>query len=148
MQTNRTGLKQNNGKVESDTLLGMEEIDESFGIAQNIANIISLTRSSPDKRLNILRLNVVKSRNSETDIAINTRTQYSCALTFGDKDLIALPDLMRGVSNDLDKGCLVSYAQTDNRKESSDIINEELRKLEEGMSENGMNGAYLPGVKQ
>jgi KaiC/GvpD/RAD55 family RecA-like ATPase len=144
IQTNRQGLKENNGKAASEFLLGMEEVDESFGIAQNIANIVSLNRSHHDKKLNILRMNVIKSRNSPTDIAINTRTNFACCLTFGDRDNIYMPNS----PVEIDKSCLVSYAQEDNRREDANIIHETLRKLEEGLSENGMSGVYVPGTKQ
>ena len=140
IQTNRTGLKQSNGKIESDHLLGMEEVDESFGIAQNIANIVTLNRSQQDRALKILRLNVAKSRNSPTDIAINTRSNFNCCLAYGDRESIWSPWPI-----EVDKSCLVSYAQTDNRKESSDIVNEEIRKIEEGLSADGMSNEYIPG---
>jgi hypothetical protein len=39
----------------------------------------------------------------------------------------------------------VSYAQIYNLKESSDIVNEEIRKIEEGLSADGMNNEYIPG---
>jgi replicative DNA helicase len=143
IQTNRTGLKQNNNKQESGTLLGLEEIDESFGIAQNIANIVTLNRSPEDKKLNIMRFNVARSRNSETDIAINTRTAFGCGLTFGDKNMINNNGLWE---IDIDKKILASYAQKDNQKYSTDIIHEELRKIEEA-SELSDSGVYVPSAK-
>lgn len=143
IQTNRQGLKQNNGSVESSNLLGMEEIDESFGIAQNIANIVSLNRSHSDKKLNILQLNVIKSRNSPTNIAIHTRTDFSCCLSFGDQKLIEAPWPV-----DVAKGRLVSYTQNTSERFSSDVINENLLKKEEGLSADGLKGVYVPDAKK
>lgn len=126
IQTNRTGLKQNNNKVESSQLLGMEEIDEAFGIAQNLANIITLNRSPEDRQKNILRINVAKSRNHKTDIAINTRTRYDCFLTFGDKNMFDGGAKGMKLNTDLEIGYLESDSQDHNTKEATSIIDNQL----------------------
>lgn len=84
IQTNRQGSRQNRGTVDTDQLLGMEEIDESFGVAQNMANIITLNRSGVDAKANILSYNIAKSRNDATDVTVSTRTAYHTSLTHGD----------------------------------------------------------------
>jgi DnaB-like helicase C terminal domain len=87
IQTNRDGMKQNMGKVKSDFLIGMDQVDESYGIAQNMGNIISLNRSPDDKLYNIARFSITKSRNDITDIAVSTRTAYAQTLTHGDREM-------------------------------------------------------------
>lgn len=138
IQTNRTGLRQNSGKVESTTVLGMEEIDEAFGIAQNMANIVTLNRSPEDKKLDIVRLNVAKSRNDETDIVVNIRSCYKAALLFGDKNMIDTEGIW---DTDVPKNFCASYRQNDNKKEKADIIDKALRNVENLSGDN--NGAYV-----
>jgi replicative DNA helicase len=119
VQTNRTGLKINNDKMDGKSqLLGMEEIDEAFGIAQNMANIITLNRSPVDKKLHILRLNIPKSRNGETDIVVNTRTNYSCFALFGDKDMFDFNTWTPEIHNRF----LASYIPDTNEKIASETI--------------------------
>lgn len=127
IQTNRAGLKQNNNRVEASLLLGMEEIDEAFGIAQNMANIITLNRSPDDKRHNIMRMNIAKSRNQETDIAVSTRTKFDCSLIFGDKAMFE-NDMWK---TDLPLGFLASWKQDTNEKHDVISIDNELKKQEE-----------------
>lgn len=123
IQTNRTGLKQNNGRVDADFLLGMEEIDEAYGIAQNMPNIITLNRSPSDREKQIMRINVAKSRNSMTDIAINTRTCYNCYLVFGDKEMFDHKGLW---ANELTGGFLASYHQENNQKFPTEAVDQGL----------------------
>lgn len=129
IQTNRTGLKQNNGKVESEYLLGMEEVDEAFGIIQNLANVISLNRSPEDKAAKIVRMNIAKSRNEATDVVINTRTNYASMLLFGDKEYLHSGGLW---PQDLgEHGFLESYMQDNNYKFDTSQIDQGLRKVAE-----------------
>lgn len=131
VQTNRTGLKMNNNKVESDSLLGMEEIDEAFGIAQNVANVLTLNRSPEDRKNNIIRMNVAKSRNNPTDVAVNSRTKYSCFLTFGDKNMFNFTErISPGWQPDIEGGFLAAYSQDTNRKEGSDVVHHSLLEKE------------------
>ena len=128
VQTNRTGLKMNNNKLkDSTTLLGMEEIDESFGIAQNLANIITLNRSPEDKSHDIVRLNIGKSRNSEVDVVVHSRTYYRGALLFADKEYI------RGdYSKGLRYGFLASYKyDKGTNKEDTNVIHNRLLQIED-----------------
>lgn len=140
-QTNRAGLKMNNNKMEATSLLGMEEVDESFGIMQNIPNVITLNRSADDRKRNILRINIAKSRNSVTDISINTRTNYSTFLTFGDKDLFGV------FGADLEYGFLPADVQEDNSKVPSEDVDLALKKIEEILVKNPNSGVYPPGGK-
>lgn len=84
IQTNRTGAQMNKGKVENDRFLGNEEIDESYGIAQNMGCVVTLNRSDDDKSLDILHYNVSKSRNEKNDISVTTRADYGSNLLHGD----------------------------------------------------------------
>jgi replicative DNA helicase len=161
IQTNREGLKQNLGKVKSDQLIGMDLVDESYGIAQNMGNIITLNRSPEDKVLNLARLSITKSRNDITDIAVVTRTAYACTLTHGDKEMFTpdcnfylpdpenalkkrlvdykirmLPDFpYKNRGHALDTGefrMLASWGQADNRVRPSSEVNDLLCKIESG----------------
>ena len=147
VQTNRNGLKQNNNRIEADFLLGMEEIDEAYGIAQNMPNIITLNRSPNDRAKNILRINVAKSRNSMTDVAINTRTCYNCYVVFGDKEMFNTKGLW---TNELPHGFLAAFHQEDNKKFPTEAIDEGLMKhegtvIDENASPNV--GIAAPGSK-
>jgi len=144
IQTNRTGLKQNNNRIEADHLLGMEEIDEAYGIAQNMPNIITLNRSPSDRQKNILRINVAKSRNSMTDIAINTRTCYNCYVVFGDRELFDTAGLW---TNEISGGFLASFHQEDNRKFPTEAIDEGLMKHENFSDPDSQVGVVVPGSK-
>jgi replicative DNA helicase len=119
VQTNRSGLRQNSGSVESTTVLGMEEVDEAFGIIQNLANVVTLNRSPEDKKADIIRLNVAKSRNDETDIVVNIRSCYKAAVLFGDRDMIDTGGLWE---TDIRYNVCVSYRQEDNKKIATGII--------------------------
>lgn len=142
IQTNREGLKMNNRKDGSDTMLGMEQTDEAFGIAQNTANIIAIMRSPEDKHKNIMRINVAKNRNGLTDIAVVTRTAFHASLVFGDKDMF------KGVwANDLPQGFLASFAQSDAKMISTDIVDIQLKDVESrAIVKPGTVGEYM-GVK-
>lgn len=142
IQTNRTGLRQNNNTVQNDRLLGMEEIDEAYGVAQNMANIITLNRSPDDRHRNIMRMNIGKSRNNKTDVAINTRTNYDCYLIFGDKNRFT-PHW----PTDLKNGFLAAYYQENNIKETVDVVDTELMSIEDALSKHQDVGALPAGGK-
>lgn len=148
MQTNREGLKQNNGKVKSDFLTGMDMVDESFGIAQNMGNIITLNRSPDDRRTNLVRFNIAKSRNDITDVSITTRSSYSCGLIHGDLNMfnpsiefvVINPStkMPKKISYDLKTKpnlkykYLASIGRNDNVIIPSDELNLALQNIEEG----------------
>jgi len=75
------------GKLEAKENLGMDVVGESYGIAQNMGNIITLNRGPEDKKLHTVRLSVAKSRNDLTEVTVNTRTNYGCSLTHGDPEM-------------------------------------------------------------
>ena len=127
IQVNREGAKDNSGKNDSKTLLAMENVDESYGITQNMANIISLNRGPDDKKLNICRLNITKSRNGETDIVVNTRTNYACGLVYGDKENFDF-----GKAWKMDIKYLTSRVQPDNKRYDAQVILETLDRIDKG----------------
>jgi replicative DNA helicase len=107
IQTNRAGLKQNMGKEKSDHYIGMDMVDESYGIAQNMGNIITLNRSPEAKQKRVLHLSITKSRNDQTDVTVTTRTAYNCSLTHGDRDMFIYKtvdgrEIMPGYFNSID----------------------------------------------
>lgn len=124
IQTNRSGLKINNRKVDSENMLGMEEVDEAFGIAQNTANIIAIMRTPDDKAKNIMRLNVAKNRNGITDIGINTRTFFAGSLVFGDSDFFG-----KAYTNDIPGGHLPSFAQSDAKLMDTAVVDQQLNSV-------------------
>lgn len=142
IQTNRTGLKQNNNQLQNDRLLGMEEIDEAYGVAQNMANIITLNRGPEDRQRNIMRMNVTKSRNNKTDISVHTRTNFDCYLIFGDKN-----KFIPSWPTDLSNGFLAAYYQESNIKEDVDIVDNELKQIEDVRSQNDNIGVLPAGGK-
>lgn len=142
IQTNRSGSRQNNGSVPSANLLSSDEADESFSIVQTSAAIITLNRSPEDKKNDILRICVVKSRNSEVDVTVNTRTSYKTSVLFGDKDMLNNGGLWE---TDINNGFLESYIQDTNKKEESGVVDAALRikagSLQKDDSDN--NGVYI-----
>lgn len=125
LQTNRDGAKQNSGKNETDILLSMENVDESYAAAQNMGNIIALNRTPEDKKAGLLRYSIAKSRNEATDITVITETNYGCSLTHGDKGMFEtggayVPDIPDG---------LFSYIQRDNSKIPTDVLVANIDKL-------------------
>jgi replicative DNA helicase len=138
IQTNRSGSRQNNGSVDNDKLLSVDEADESFSIIQTSAAVISLNRSPEDRKLDILRLCVVKSRNSETDITVNTRASYKTSVLFGDKEMI---DNGGAWDTEIDGNVLESYIQNDNKKAPANIIDQGLKDAKISLNNEG-NGIY------
>jgi hypothetical protein len=140
VQTNREGAKQNSGKVKSEDNLGMDMVDESFGIAQNLGNIMTLNRSSEDKNRHVLTISITKSRNDITDIALSTRTNYGCTLTHGDRNMFdfanslfnlqMIPGYKSLVDTDLKYKYLASYGNSTNKKTNTLSVDEILKKLE------------------
>jgi len=116
IQVNRVGAQMNKGKVENDRFLGNEEIDESYGIAQNMGQIITLNRSDDDKGMNILHYNIPKSRNESNDISVTTRSDYGANLLHGDWEMfqkygsliLNKPLGSNGYSNNLKRPAIVS----------------------------------------
>lgn len=150
IQTNREGMKQNMGKVKSNQLIGMDLVDESYGIAQNMGNIISLNRSPDDKIYNVARFSITKSRNDITDIAVCTRTAYAQTLTHGDRDMFdlnvkfILPDpqnnyqlqefnhVISMLKPEIPKNFLACVGQNTNIVQPIEVINQALKKIESG----------------
>jgi KaiC/GvpD/RAD55 family RecA-like ATPase len=124
IQTNRTGAKMNKGTIESDRHLGTEEIDESYGIAQNMGAVISLNRSPEDKKSGILHYCVAKSRNEKNDVTVTTKTNYAAGLLHGDANAFS----KFGTAM---KYGLASFYQDDNRKVKTNEADEKLRLTEE-----------------
>jgi replicative DNA helicase len=130
IQTNRAGAKKNKDASEA-MLVDLEEIDESYGIAQNMANVIGLNRSPQDQSLNIVSLTINKSRNNQTHVTVRSRTDYGCSLTHGDSEFFdneyGAPFALFGHP----KG-LVAYKVDNSFKEPSGVIHAVLMRLEEG----------------
>lgn len=147
IQTNREGLKQNMGKIKSTSNIGIDVVDESIGIAQNLGNVISITRMPDDKRFNLARLSIVKSRNEITDISINTRTAFGLSLTHGDPELFSgkidfdvcnestyfkpvRVSHQLALKNEIQFGGLHSFGVNDNMLRATDEIDKALTMLE------------------
>ena len=132
IQTNRAGLKKSKMIGDDKSGLGLEDTDEAFGIAQNIANVIALMRTPQDKDRKILRLSVIKSRNGTTDEPLFSRSAYAANILFGDFKYI---DNGGKWDTDIFKNCLISYAPgMDNANEGSETIDNQLKIMEEGFN--------------
>ena len=142
IQTNRTGLKKSKQVGDDKSALGLEDTDEAFGIAQNIANVISLSRSPTDKEKNIVKFMVIKSRNGQTDVPIFSRSAYGANVVFGDRDFITPPGNLW--STDIPNNYLPAYeAKAEAAGETTETIDNQLKSMEEGfkpnVDENGNN---------
>lgn len=134
VQTNRTGSKMNKGTVESDFYLGTEEVDESFGIMQNLAAVISLNRSLDDIRNGIVHYCVAKSRNDKLNVVVSTRSLYGRSLLHGDTDTFT--EFGNHILQETTSGCgLSSMLREDFRKIGSDEIAEHLKQIEDGITD-------------
>lgn len=83
VQANRNAAKQmKNG--EADFAIGLEDVGESYGIAQNAMSSVSLNRSKEDSDRNILHISVPKARDSGMNNMMTTRTAYNEGVLYGD----------------------------------------------------------------
>jgi len=128
IQTNRAGAKQNKDR-KSETMIDLEAIDESYGIAQNMANVVSLNRSPSDMQLEIVNFTVTKSRNNQTHITVNTRTAYDTSLTHGEKKMFETYGQAFLKRKARERG-LAYYASPNAVKYDSTWVDSELQKLE------------------
>lgn len=87
VQTNRAGYKANKTMSEGDNYSDIDDIAESYGVGQNMANMIALNRSDADKKLELMHLTVIKSREDITHRTVHTRTDFACGLTHGDSTM-------------------------------------------------------------
>lgn len=79
VQTNRDGSKLNRrtGIYKSEKrLLHMEDVQESWGVMTNAANVISINRNAEDAENNKLTYLLCKSRSGETGWAVVCNTDY------------------------------------------------------------------------
>lgn len=84
-QTNREGAKINRGTAKEDRLLTMEDASEAYGPMMTATNVLTLNRSPRAIALNMIIMNICKSRSSETGIAVALRSDYSRATTHNSK---------------------------------------------------------------
>ena len=80
VQTNRQGYKQ---AREGETMLGMDSIGESFGIAQIAHNVITINRSEDDIKKSQVNLFVSKSRSSQTGLTFTSNTNMAASYMWG-----------------------------------------------------------------
>jgi KaiC/GvpD/RAD55 family RecA-like ATPase len=100
IQTNRTGSKVNKRQEGSNRLIDLEDVSESWPVMTMATNVISLNRDIDCIRSNKLILYIIKSRSSETGLAVLTQTDYARALTHSSK---LATTWYRGGSNPADK---------------------------------------------
>lgn len=83
IQTNREGSKINRQTKDAGDyrLLTVEDVNESFGPMQDVANVISINRSPLADLKQRLTYLVCKSRTSRTNIAVVCKTNYSHCIT-------------------------------------------------------------------
>lgn len=141
-QTNREGYKNNNAPTEGDAYLDIDSIGESYGIGQNMANMISLNRSAADKKHELLHITVIKSRENITHLTVHTRTDYSCGLTHGDANMF------ERFGKELKPIGLVSYLDDTNQIKKSEDVDAYIKQLETDYKtllevKNGAFGAHV-----
>lgn len=84
VQTNREGFKQNAKGGDSQTLLGIDSIGDSYKISNIVTNFITINRSDDFAEKNKMILYVCKSKNSSTGRAIVCKTAFSSRLSHAD----------------------------------------------------------------
>ena len=80
VQINREGYKSNKER-EPGTYLGVDNISEAFGIAQDADNAMTANRSDLDDKNEILYINLDKTRRSKHKQILQFTTDYSRAIT-------------------------------------------------------------------
>lgn len=83
IQTNREGSKINRQTKDANDyrLLTVEDVNESFGPMQDVANVISINRSPLAELKERATFLICKSRSSKTNIAVVVNTDYGHACT-------------------------------------------------------------------
>ncbi len=125
VQVNRHAAKQMKTDEATHTV-GLEDVSESYQIAQNAMKAVSLNRTPGDLKNKILRISVIKARDSETaNSTLITRSRYNEGSLYGDYDQYA------HVGQFLIEG-MISTAK-DNTMADSDALNADLEALEKGV---------------
>ena len=83
VQTNRQGLKINQGDASDGRLIGQGEAGGSFGIMQRASNVITLNRTPADVENNIMKFLIAKSRTGATGNVFITSTDFKRSCTHG-----------------------------------------------------------------
>lgn len=129
LQTNRAAAKANKGIVESDYYLGGEDADESYGIIQNLACVISLNRSLEDTKHNIAHYSIAKARGGPVNQTVTCRTRYDRSLLFGDPNMF---ETYGKFVNSLSlRGGLASWLKPTNFKIKTDEAALTIKKIED-----------------
>lgn len=80
-QANRTGSRANREREDESNFLGMEDIGECFGIAQDADNAITLNRSDLDNDNELLTFYNAKNRNTKKGNFLTVKTDYTRIVT-------------------------------------------------------------------
>lgn len=81
VQTNREGYKVALGLGSEERMLGQGDVANSYGIAQVASNFITINRSLEDKKKNIIKFYIDKSRSAATGAVFVSKTDFSCSRT-------------------------------------------------------------------
>jgi hypothetical protein len=81
IQTNREGSKVNRGQGNTQRLLTMEDVMESWGAMAKATNVLTMNRSPQDMLRNRVTFYLCKSRSSATDWAFCCKSDYSKSTT-------------------------------------------------------------------
>ncbi len=84
IQTNREGGKVNNGKAQEGRLNTLEDVAESYGPMQAVANVVSANRSPSAEAQGHMTFLFCKSRTKKKNWAMLTKTDFAKACTHGD----------------------------------------------------------------
>lgn len=80
VQINREGYKQNKQR-EPGEYLGVDNISEAFGVAQDADNALTLNRSDLDDKNEVLYINIDKTRRNKHKQILQFTTDYSRCIT-------------------------------------------------------------------
>lgn len=134
VQVNRHAAKQMKTDEATHTV-GLEDVSESYQIAQNAMKAVSLNRTPGDLKHKILRISVIKARDSETaNSTLITRARYNEGSLYGDYDQYI------NVGQFLIEG--MEATAKDNTMTDADALNAELEAQEKSVDLMARAAAY------
>ena len=79
--------------------LRCNDVSEAFGIIKKSSNVITINRSNADSDNNLVVYLIDKSRHGKTAVAVECRSDYSCARTYLTDDERPFATPQRNVSH-------------------------------------------------
>jgi replicative DNA helicase len=85
IQTNREGSKINKGQNGVKRILSVEDVQESFGPLQSVANVLTLNRSPEYEKNEYMVLGIAKSRTNKKNTAVFAKTNFTHCVAFSNE---------------------------------------------------------------